>query len=296
MSRLDHVHESYRHVMALTDRERIHFLDEPRWLGYPVAKRVLDKLERLLEKPTRPRMTSLLLVGESNNGKTTIVRRFLETAGQSYVNEDNDPVKPVLLVESPPSADEKGLHLSILHRFHAPHRASDPVSKLRYQVIHLCRACHVRMMIIDEFHSLLSGPSGKQREVMNAIKFLCNELAIPIVGAGTREAVRVLHTDAQHASRFDVLELPLWTLDKDFQRMLASIEKTLPLKNPSKLSQPALAKPLHYISEGNLGNLFRLVTECAIEAIETGTEAIDKTIIENNKWVRPTAGIRARIG
>ena len=152
------------------------------------------------------------------------------------------------------------------------------------------------MLVVDEFHSLVSGPGGKQREVMNAIKFLCNELAIPIVGVGTRDAVSVLHKDDQHASRFDVLELPLWALDADFQRMLASIEKSLPLKHPSKLAQPILARPLHYISEGNLGNLMRLVNECAIEAIQTGSEAIDKTIIENNKWVRPTAGIRERAG
>jgi len=296
MSHFQHVHESYRHVMALGERERVDFLETQRWIGYPVAARILDRLERLLRQPKRTRMQSLLIVGESNNGKTTLIERFLETAGQPSVDENNDPVKPVLLVESPPGADEKGLYLSILDRFHAPHRASDPVSKLRYQVLHLCRACHVRMLVVDEFHSLVSGTGSKQREVMNVIKFLCNELAVPIVGAGTREAVRALHHDPQHASRFDVMELPLWTLDKDFQRMLASIEKTLPLKNPSKLSQPALARPLHYISQGNLGNLLRLLNECATEAIESGSEAIDQKIIENNKWVRPTAGIRERIG
>ena len=296
MSRFDHVHESYRHVMALGERERVDFLEHQRWIGYPVASRILERLERLLRQPTRTRMQSLLVVGESNNGKTTLIERFLETAGQPSIDENNDPVKPVLLVESPPGADEKGLYLSILDRFHAPHRSTDPASKLRYQVLHLCRACHVRMLVVDEFHSLVSGAGSKQREVMNVIKFLCNELAIPIVGVGTRDAVRVLHHDPQHASRFDVMELPLWVLDKDFQRMLASIEKTLPLKSPSKLSQPALARPLHYISEGNLGNLLRLLTECATEAIESGAEAIDQTIIENHKWVRPTAGIRERIG
>ena len=55
------------------------------------------------------------------------------------------------------------------------------------------------------------------------------------------------------------------------------------LKNPSKLSQPALARPLPYISQGNLGNLLRLLNECATQAIESGTEAIDQKIIENNK-------------
>lgn len=289
---LDHIHPDFRHIMGMSDRDRILFLDEPRWIAYPVADRVLDTLRGLMEKPTRPRMPSLLIVGEPNNGKTTVVRRFFSLHGNGYVDDNADPVKPVILAEAPPSADEKGLYISILERFFTPYRASDPPSKLRYQVIHLLRQCHTRLLIIDEFHSLLTGTTMKQREVMNAIKLLCNELAIPIVGVGTRDAVRVLHTDPQHASRFDVISLPLWELNQDFQRLLAGFEKILPLRLPSKLHQPELATALHAISGGNLGDLHHLLVECARAAIERGKEQIDKTIIQDKAWVRPTSGIR----
>lgn len=292
MSAYEHVHADFRHVMSLSDQERIDFLDEPRWIGYKTAQQIMETLQGLLHKPARPRMPNLLLVGDPNNGKTTIVRRFRDLCGQGYVNEDAEPVKPIILAEAPPSADEKGLYISILERFFTPYRASDPVSKLRYQVIHLFRACHVRMLIIDEFHSLLTGSAAKQREVMNAIKLLCNELAIPIVGVGTREAVRVLHTDPQHASRFDVMSLPIWELNQDFQRLLAGFEKIFPLKHPSRLHQPELATALHAISEGNIGNLHRLLVECAKEALKSGREQIDRTVIQDKAWVRPTRGIR----
>lgn len=292
MNSYDHIHQDFRHVLALSDRERMEFLDQPRWIGYQGAQQILTTLEELLLKPARPRMLNLLLVGDPNNGKTTIVRRFMDVSGQAYVNEDAEAVKPVILAEAPPSADEKGLYISILERLFTPYRATDPIAKLRYQVIHLFRACKVRMLIIDEFHSLLTGSAIKQREVMNSIKLLCNELAIPIVGVGTREAVRVLHTDPQHASRFDVISLPTWELNVDFQRLLAGFEKVLPLKKPSKLHQPALAMPLHTISDGNLGNLHRLLVECAREAIKDGREQIDKALIESKAWIRPTRGIR----
>lgn len=292
MSNYDHIHQDFRHIMALSDQERLVFLDQPRWIGYQGAQQILSTLDELLLKPARPRMLNLLLVGDPNNGKTTIVRRFMDVSGQAHVNEDAESVKPVVLAEAPPSADEKGLYISILERLFTPYRATDPIAKLRYQVIHLFRACRVRMLIIDEFHSLLTGSAIKQREVMNSIKLLCNELAIPIVGVGTREAVRVLHTDPQHASRFDVISLPAWELNADFQRLLAGFEKVLPLKNPSKLHQPALAMPLHTISDGNLGNLHRLLVECAKEAIKGGKEQIDKAIVENHAWIRPTRGIR----
>jgi len=292
MSTYEHIHPDFRHILMLSDKERMEFLDEPRWIGYHTAQQILDTLQGLLDKPVRPRMPNLLLVGDSNNGKTTIIRRFFELCGKGYVNEESDPVKPIILAEAPPTADEKGLYISILERFFTPYRAGDPVSKLRYQVIHLFRACHVKMLVIDEFHSLLTGSGIKQREVMNAIKLLCNELAIPIVGVGTREAVRVLHTDPQHASRFDVISLPAWELNQDFQRLLAGFEKVLPLKNPSRLHQPELAMLLHAISEGNIGNLHRLLIECTREAINSGSEQIDKAVIENKSWVRPTRGIR----
>ena len=292
MSAYEHIHPDFRHIMSLTDQERLEFLDEPRWINYKAAQEIMENLQDLLHKPAKPRMPNLLIVGDPNNGKTTIVRRLRDLCGQGYVNEDAEPVKPIILAEAPPSADEKGLYISILERFFTPYRASDPVSKLRYQTIHLFRACHVRMLIIDEFHSLLTGSPIKQREVMNTLKLLCNELAIPIVGVGTREAVRVLHTDPQHASRFDVVSLSAWGLNQDFQRLLAGFEKVLPLKNSSRLYQPELASVLHAISEGNIGNLHRLLMECAKEAIKNGSEQIDRAIIESKSWVRPTRGIR----
>jgi hypothetical protein len=287
-----HLHADFRHIMILSDKERLEFMDMPRWIGYKSSQQIIDTLQGLMNKPTRPRMPNLLIVGDPNNGKTTIIRRFRELCGQGYIDENTDPVKPVIIAEAPPSADEKGLYISILEQFYAPYRASDPVSKLRYQVIHILRLCHTKVLVIDEFHSLLTGSAIKQREVMNAIKLLCNELAIPIVGVGTREAVRVLHTDPQHASRFDVVTLPIWELNQDFQRLLAGFEKVLPLKNPSKLHEPELASLIHTISEGNTGNIHRLLIECATEAITSGKESIDKSIIQSKSWLRPTRGIR----
>jgi hypothetical protein len=292
MINLDHIHPDFRHVVGMDNKERIQFLDHPRWIGYRKATELLDLMEDLLRKPTKPRMVNLLIVGDSNNGKTTLIRRFKELHGEGYVDDDEEPVKPVILAESPPSADEKGLYLSLLNQFWAPHRTSDSKAKLRYQLISLCRSCHVKMIIIDEIHSLLTGSAIKQRETMNAIKLLCNELMIPFIGVGTREAVRVLHTDPQHASRFDVFSLARWELNKEFQLLLADFEKVLPLRLPSKLSAPELASTLFSISGGNIGDLHRLLIECTKEAILQGKEKIDLDIVKEKVWLRPTHGIR----
>lgn len=292
MSEFAHIHPDFLPILNRSNSERIGFMYEPRWVGYPSAKKVIELLRHMMALPTRSRMPNLLIVGDSNNGKTTIVERFKELHGKGYVNTNAEAVKPVMLVESPPNADEKAFYISILEEFWDPYRATDSVIKLRYQVIHLMRECNVKILIIDELHSLLSGSAIKQREMMNVIKMLCNELAIPVVGVGTSDAVRVLHTDPQHASRFDVLTLQPWTVGIDFQRFLKGFESVLPLKKASGLHRPELAYMLHSISQGNTGDLHRLLIECATEAINSGKEQIDLDIIKSKSWLQPTRGIR----
>lgn len=51
------------------------------------------------------------------------------------------------------------------------------------------------MLVIDEIHSILAGTFREQRIVLNAIRFLANDLRIPLVCVGTREAKQALMTD-----------------------------------------------------------------------------------------------------
>lgn len=291
-----HVHEKFQHWVTCSDAERIRFIDESRWVSYPVAEKIMENLLGLMHAPKRPRMINLLIVGDSNNGKTTLIQRFYNLHGNSYINADNESVKPIILAEAPPSANEKELYISILERFFAPYRSSDSTANLRYQVIHLFREFKVSMLIIDEFQTMMIGTSRQQRIIMNAIKTLCNELKIPIVGVGTKLAIQSLHTDPQYASRFDVAELPSWELNLDYQNLLHQFEGILPLHKPSNLHRPEIASLIHTISEGNLGDAHRLLMECAKQAITTGTEQITLEVIQKNAWLKPTHGIRKVIG
>ncbi|MCU0090026.1 MULTISPECIES: TniB family NTP-binding protein [Pseudomonas] len=292
MSTYEHIHPDFRPVLQLSDRDRILFIGEERWIGYASARTILDTLNDLIVMPKRARMPNLLIVGDSNNGKTTIIRRFQKTHGEGYVDENDDPVRPLILAEAPSAADEKALYVALLEQLWMPYRITDTKLALRYQVIHSFRELRVRMLIIDEFHSLLTGSAIKQREVMNALKSLCNELVMPIIGVGTTDAVRILHHDPQHASRFDVIKLDQWKLDPEFQRMLKGFESILPLKKPSGLAHPDKARRVHAISGGNLGNVHRLLMECSKQAIVSGKECIDIELIESMSWLRPTRGIR----
>jgi Bacterial TniB protein len=67
----NHIHPEFRHIMGMSDKDRIEFMDQPRWIGHKNAQQIFDTLQGLMHKPVRPRMTNLLIVGEPNNGKTT---------------------------------------------------------------------------------------------------------------------------------------------------------------------------------------------------------------------------------
>ena len=291
MENLKHLNEATRKAVTMAKEERILYLNRPVTIMYPRIQKLIRIMTRYMEYPKKERMPNLLVIGESNIGKTTAIRKFA-SLHPDVVYEDEEAIsrarKPVLVAMAPSTVDEKNLYIAILEQFWTSFRPNDTTAKLKSQVKYLMRECDVRMLIIDEIHNLLETTAVKQRLMMNAIKNLGNELMIPIVGVGTEMAVKVLSSDPQHASRFDVAKLPAWTLDREFLGLLKSFEKVLPLKKPSMLYSKEKAKLLFTISGGNLGNLHKLLIQCATYAIENGEEEITLEIIERFKWVRPT--------
>lgn len=292
MSDYPHLSPQCLPVMALTTAERLEYLKYPRWINYPRAKVLIDDLRELLTYPQQTRMPNILIVGDSNNGKSTLLEHFTEQFGQPYVDNDGNAVRPVVMTQAPPTPTESGLHYAIHSRFWDVRGSTKSIDFLRDRTIKLMKSCQVKMLIVDEMHSFLTGAATKQREVMCALKFLCNELKVPIVGAGIRESVQILHSDPQHRERFKVKSLPNWKADSEFCALVASFERLLPLKKPSNLRDGRIAGHLHWICEGNLGYLRELLMACAKEAILSGAEMIDLSIIKKHEWIRPTSGIR----
>ncbi len=293
-----HVDKKFQHIVSLSDEERIQFINSPRWIGYPAANQVFEIMTTLINTVSQPRMPNLLLTGHPNNGKTTILLKFIERFSKPLYENTNkdDVILPILYVQAPPSPNEKDLYIGILQQLEVPFKYSDSVVVLRSQIIHVFRECKIKMLIIDEIHSVLTGTARQQQLMMNCIKYLCNELKIPMVLAGTSDAVRILNTDPQHASRFDVAELPLWKNDDNFKKVVGSFERTLPLKLPSKLNEPDKLSLIHTISEGCIGEVRKLLSTCAVDAINTNEEAITIKMLEDKLCWQRKRGIRNLLG
>ena len=287
MTEYAHISPQFRDIMFKSDLDRIGFMDYPRWIEYRAGSALLDILDGLLRKPARPRMPNLMVIGDSNSGKTTVIRRFKDFSGKPYVSDDATSIRPVIYVEIH-KPDERELYTAILSQFWAPHNPAAPLAKLRHQAIHLLRKSQTRMLIIDEAHTIINGSPARRMDTMNELKMLGNVLSIPLVLVGTRNAASLLVLDSQYASRYELVSLPAWTANSEFQGFLKSFESILPLKKASRLYSPELTTLIHEISGGNTGNVEYLLRECAKEAIKKGSEVIDRKLLEKNKCMRPT--------
>src|SRR5260370_34898993 len=86
---LDHLLPAVRSTALLPAAERIQRVRAECWIGYPKAHEALAKLEDLFTHPRRQRMTNLLVVGPTNNGKTMIIEKF-RRLHRAVLREDGD--------------------------------------------------------------------------------------------------------------------------------------------------------------------------------------------------------------
>lgn len=76
MTTYPHLQKPIIEKLDLSIEERINYIRRSRWIGYPIARKIMNKLDDLMTHPVVHRMPGLLVIGRSNNGKTQLVRRF----------------------------------------------------------------------------------------------------------------------------------------------------------------------------------------------------------------------------
>ncbi|MGB3750000.1 MAG: TniB family NTP-binding protein [Arcobacteraceae bacterium] len=294
---IKHLNEETKNILTHSIEEKISYLHEEYSIEYPKFREIINLLNNYLQRPKKSRMNSLLIVGEPNIGKTSIINKFMEQ-NPPYESVDEQgmpiPVRPVIKALAPSKVDIKSLYISLLEGFWTPHNPNDTADKLKHQFYSLMSECHVSMIVIDEFHHLAGGTSAQQINTLNTLKNISTAFMIPIVVVGIKDAIPLLMVDPQLSSRFDIVRLPKWNLDQQYRGLLKAFEKRLPLPKPSYLYNKEKATLLYTISQGNTGDLQRLLIECAQYAINNKLDCISEDIIKKFKWVIPTNSLTPR--
>jgi len=292
---MNHLSGTAVDALALSDEDRIQYILGERWIEYPAVTKALEDLGGLLYQPKIYRMPNRLIVSETNNGKTSLIRRFLSLHERLESSSDDHSFIPVLLLQAPWEPNVRLFLSAILESVNMPHFSRQRTEEQFQQVQKLLPKLGVRMLIIDEINNLIAGSNARQRVFLNVIKSFSNELMIPIVAAGTYEAFNAIRVDPQIANRFLPIELPRWGNNADFRRLLRSFEAFLPLQRASDLSRPEMALRLNLMCEGTIGELSLLLNTAAIEAIGH-EEAITDHVLDRIPWVPPSGRKGRRSG
>src|SRR6059058_4728546 len=121
-----HLNTAAREVLDLPAAERIEHIRRSRWIGYPRAKQLLAKLDDLLTHPKTHRMPNLLIVGDTNAGKTMLANRFVQGHPANDNPAGDAAVVPLLAVQAPPGPTRTASIIRYLRRWahHTPHASA----------------------------------------------------------------------------------------------------------------------------------------------------------------------------
>ena len=268
-------------ALNLSDEERIRYNWSDKWIGYGAAKGIIEYMEFLLAFPKCQRMPCLLIVGESNYGKSRIIRRFLDLHPSDDNPDGRTIVAPVVMAGAPSVPDEGRLFNNILDSIFAAYKVNDHPDVKRKIIFEAFSAIGGKMLIFDDISNLMAGGVIKQRQVLNAVRSLSTDLQIPIVAAGIETANIVMRTDAQLYSRFKSRELKRWTNEESFAKLLKSFEKQLSLKKPSSLESNDIVIRVLTMGDGVIGNIAFTLKKAAEVAIRTKEERITPHILDS---------------
>jgi type II secretory pathway predicted ATPase ExeA len=220
-------------------------------------------------------MPCLLLYAATGMGKTKILRKFRREHPPIFDAKTGIQRVQVVALQMPPEPDEKSFYTQLLSSVNAPVRSAMNVHQMRHVVRDLLNFIGTRMIIVDEVHALLASTYRQQRILLNTLRYLANELRLPLICAGTADAKIALTTDEQLADRFEAYDLPPWQNDEAFLRLLVSFQSVFPLRRSSDLTSPASRRVLLDRTQGVTVRIVRLLETLAVDAIRSGKEKID---------------------
>jgi hypothetical protein len=98
-----HLAPAVQRAAGLPKEKRMALLRHDRWIGYPRARQVLDRLNDFLNWPARQRMPNGLIIGPTNNGKSMLIEKFRQSRMRRGVGSGRMDAEtlPIMAVQTP---------------------------------------------------------------------------------------------------------------------------------------------------------------------------------------------------
>jgi hypothetical protein len=261
-------------------------------LNTPILDRTVTKgllfmrLNRGLQAGTP---CGMILSGVPGVGKTTAVRALGRTVEQVYRarNPQMTPAVPVVYITMPTGQHPKALPAELLYFLGAPHAARATETALTHQACQLMTDLSTSLVIVDEVHGIDRSRASHAQQ-SDQLKYFMDHVPATFVLAGINVencGFFTGHRGQQLARRFTPLKASPSNYSTIAQRqewahLIEGFERALRLHAHKPGSLLPLADYLYGRTGGYIVSLSHLVREAAIMAILSGSERIDKTLLE----------------
>lgn len=276
----EHVHESQRYALALSDEERCQIIRQDIKVDTEHLLTVSNIVHNMLSIVRGSMEAPCLVVSAgSNHGKTTICNavRGMDASWRHKVRyvtfvKDTEKTKPMAKLLAALGVD--------------PGKGGIPIS----MVAEYCIANDIRGVFMDEFHDSIKGLSkGEQDTFLSLLRGLCGPPAyLSFFVFGIDEALNALAIDAQYVRRFELYELTPWSkTDAEYLNFLDTWEEIVPLAKKSHLSSKPIADYIYGVTSGVIGNICSLLRAAACLAVIWGDEKITLKCLQaanRSKW------------
>lgn len=259
------------------------------YIGYPRFKKILSQIE-FIHKYAHLRAESncMLITGDTGAGKSTLISKY--TKDYPEIETKRKKIVPILQSVIPAPASIKSVVEKFLDDLGDPlyekgklkGRLQSKINRLIYYI----KECEVSLIILDEFQHFIDRDSQRVlQEVANWLKYLIIETKVPVILFGMPESVRILQRNSQLSRRFSQrVSLESFAFESkddqnEFRTFLKVVDDRLPFEKSSHLADKKLAYGIHYISDGTMAYVMKLIRNSAIKAFLNNENCITPEIL-----------------
>lgn len=289
--RYAHLSKTARSLIDASDQRRIQHILSERFINYGRISTLLNEVTFLIKRPKCTRASGIIVQGEPAQGKTMFAHAIGRRFPPQPATEEHAPTRPVVMISMSGAHEARAIHTRILTALDAVAPISMRQTDREEMTLQLLHEAQTQLLVLDEIQDVLRRTKRQRQNALDAIKYIMNTLTLAVLALGTEPAKVAFSEDRHMAARFRLVELPLWKPNRELVALLKAFEASMPLREPSHLSDPLLMRQLIKQTKRTLGSIASTVMYAGVYAVLDGSERITAEHLERAANELPPAEI-----